>query len=164
MANQYIEKNSEITINHQVAVPFKRCHCGDSSKCTASLSLVPSVRTPPISVVPENSSPLIDPTVSHSSDDDESKPLRNKRTRQQRNMKKSTKRIIKRMLPKVSSPPPPPSLPPPPPVKNKEPNGPGRPKSPIKKVETSPEPDNKSNNDNKMVKRLNEMVKICNVT
>lgn len=172
MANQYIEKNSEITINHQVAVPFKRCHCGDSSKCTASLSLVPPVRTPPISVVPESSSssPLIDPTVSHSSDDDVNKPLRNKRTRQQRNMKKSTKRIIKRTMPKVLSPPPPtlqpplpPLQPPPPPVKNKEPNGPGRPKSPIKKVETSPESDNKSNNDNKMVKRLNEMVNICNI-
>lgn len=166
MANQYIEKNSEITINHQVAVPFKRCHCGDASKCTASLSLVPPVRTQPISIVPESSSssPLIDPTVSHSSDDDVNKPLRNKRTRQQRSMKKSTKRIIKRTMPKVFSPPPPLPPPPQPPlVKNKELNGPGRPKSPVKKVETSPEPDNKSNNDNKMVKRLNEMVKICNI-
>lgn len=158
MANQYIEKNSEITINHQVAVPFKRCHCGDSLKCTASMNLVPPVKTPPISVVPESSSsPLIDPTVSHSSDDDENKPQRNKRTRQQRSMKKSTKKIIKRTIPKVSSPPPPP------PIKNKEPNGPGRPKSPIKKEETSPESDNKSNIDNKMDKRLSEMVIICNI-
>lgn len=127
------------------------------------MSLVtPPVLTPPIPIVPESSSsPLIDPTLSHSSDEDQNKPQRNKRTRQQRSLKKSNKKIlIKRTTPKAETPPPPPSLlPPPPPVKNKEPNGPGRPKSPIKKVETSPEPDHKSNNsDNKMVKRLSEMV------
>jgi len=167
VANRYIEKNTEITINHQAPVPFKQCNCGDSSTCTASISPVPSITTPPIPVIPKSSSssPLIDPTVSNSSDD-ENKPQRNKRTRQQRNMKKPIKKMMKRALPKVDSPPPPPSpplssqLPPPlPPVKSKEPNGPGRPKSPVKKVETSPEPDHKSNNnDNKLVKRLNEMV------
>lgn len=153
MANQYIEKNSEITINHQVAVPFKGCHCGDPSTCTASMSLIsPTVTTSPISVIlPESSSPLIDPIITLSSDDDESKSQRNKRTRQQRCLKKSNKKIIKRTLSKVDLP-----LPP---IKNKEPNGPGRPKSPDKKVEASPEPDNKSNNiDNEMGKRLSEMV------
>ena len=162
MANRYIEKNTEITINHQAAVPYKRCNCGDPSKCTASISPIPPITTPPIPVVPKSSSssPLIDPTVSNSSDD-ENKSQRNKRTRQQRNMKKPNKKMIKRTLPKVETPPLPPLLPPPlPPVKSKEPtNGPGRPRSPVKKVETSPEPDQKSNNnDNKLVKRLNEMV------
>lgn len=159
MANQYIEKNVEITLNHQAAVPFKKCHCGDLSTCTASMNPIPPVITPPISVVPESSSssPLIDPTISHSSDDDQNKSQRNKRTRQQRSLKKSNKKILKRApkaeIPKVET------LSPPPPAKNKEPNGPGRPKSPIKKVETSPEPDTKSiNNDTKIVKRLNEMV------
>lgn len=165
MANQCIEKNAEITLNHQAAVPFKKCHCGDPSTCKASMNPVPPVITPLISVLPESSSssPLIDPTNSHSSDDDQSKPQRNKRTRQQRSLKKSNKKILKRTskaeTPKVET------LSPPPPVKNKEPNGPGRPKSPIRKIETSPEPDNnKSNNsDNKMVKRSNEMVLIFNI-
>ncbi|XP_050531789.1 uncharacterized protein LOC126900251 [Daktulosphaira vitifoliae] len=150
VANQYIEKNSEITINHQVPVPVKRCHCGDPSTCTASMNPLPPA-TPPLSVVPESSSssPLIDPTVSHSSDDDEQKPQRTKRTRQQQSLKKSNKKVIKRSIPK--------SNPTPPALKNREPNGPGRPKSPLKKIETSPEPDNKSNNDNKMVRRLSEM-------
>ncbi|XP_060841669.1 histone-lysine N-methyltransferase set-26 isoform X1 [Rhopalosiphum padi] len=166
VANRYIEKNTEITINHQAAVPFKRCNCGDPSTCTASISPIPNITTPPLPIVPKSSSssPLIDPTVSNSSDD-ENKPQRNKRTRQQRNMKKPNKKIVKRTLPKVETPPPPPppplpSLLPHPltPVKSKEPNGPGRPKSPIKKVETSPEPDLKSNNnDNKLAKRMNEM-------
>jgi len=171
VANRYIEKNTEITINHQAAVPFKRCNCGDPSTCTASISPTPHITTPPIPVVPKSSSssPLIDPTVSNSSDD-ENKPQRNKRTRQQRNMKKPNKKIVKRTLSKVEThpPPPPPPLPsllsnPLMPVKSKEPNGPGRPKSPVKKLETSPEPDLKSNNnDNKLVKRINEMVIICN--
>lgn len=163
VANQYIEKNAEITINHQAAVPFKRCNCGDPTTCTASINPVPLVTTP-ITIVQENSSsPLIDPTVSHSSDDDEIKlSQRNKRTRQQRSMKKTNKKIMKRATSKAETPPP--AAAPLPSVKNKEPNGPGRPKSPIKKVETSPEPDiNKSNNnDTKMVKRLNEMVIIFN--
>jgi len=162
VANQYIEKNSEITINHQVAVPFKRCYCGDPSTCTASMSLIPpTVTTPPVNVTlleSSSSSPLIDPTVSHSSDDDENKSQRNKSTRQQRCLKKSNKKIIKRTtLPKgdlLLSPS----------VKNKEPNGPGRPKSPVRNVETSPELDHKSNNnDNKMGKRLSEMVIIFNI-
>lgn len=167
VASRYIEKNTEITINHQAPVPSKQCNCGDPSTCTASISPVPPVTTPPIPVVPKSSSssPLIDPTVSNSSDD-ENKPQRNKRTRQQRNMKKPIKKMMRRTLPKVDTPPPPTSPPLPPqqsppllPVKSKEPNGPGRPKSPVKKVETSPEPDRKSNNnDNKLVKRLNEMV------
>lgn len=160
MANQYIEKNSEITINHQAPVPFKRCNCGDPLTCTASMSLIPSVTTPPISVVPESSSsPLIDPIISHSSEDDENKPQRNKRTRQQRSIKKSNKKILKRITSKVETPSSPSiTLPL---VKNKETNGPGRPKSPLKKLETIHEPDHKSNNnDNKIVKRLNEMVKI----
>lgn len=162
VANQYIEKNAEITINHQAPVPFKRCNCGDPSSCTASIYPVPLETTPPINIVQENSSsPLIDPTISHSSDEDEIKSSqRNKRTRQQRNMKKPNKKILKRTTPKAETTPPS-SLPPPlPSVKNKEPTGPGRPKSPIKKVETSPEPDlsKSKNNDTKMVKRLNEMV------
>lgn len=160
MANQYIEKNVEITLNHQAAVPFKKCHCGDLSTCTASMNPIPPIITPPVSVVPESSSssPLIDPTISHSSDDDQNKTQRNKRTRQQRSLKKSNKKILKKApkaeISKVET------LSPPPPAKNKEPNGPGRPKSPIKKVETSPEPDNNksNNNDTKIVKRLNEMV------
>ncbi|XP_050436390.1 uncharacterized protein LOC126843108 isoform X2 [Adelges cooleyi] len=154
VANQYIEKNSEITINHhQTAVPVKYCNCGDSSTCTASINLLPPA-TPPLSVVPESSSssPLIDPTVSHSSEDEENKPQRTKRTRQQRSLKKTNKKMIKRSIPKSNVSPPPPI------TKTKEPNGPGRPKSPVKKVETSPEPENKSNNnDNKMVRRLSEM-------
>lgn len=154
MANKYIEKNSEITINHQAAVSVKRCHCGDPSTCTASISPAPLVTSPP-SVVPESSSssPLIDPTVSHSSDDDESKSQRIKRTRQQRSLKKSTKKMIKKTTPKTES------LSPIS-IKIREPNGLGRPKSPIKKEETtSPEPDNKSNsNDDKIAKRTNEMV------
>jgi len=155
VANQYIEKNSEITINHQTTVPCKRCHCGDLTTCTASISPIPPpVITPPISVVTKSSSssPLIDPTVSHSSSDDENKSQRNKRTRQ-RNLKKSNKKLIKKILPKAETPPPP-TLPL---IKNKESSGPGRPKSPIKKIETSPEPNNISNND-KMTKRVNEMV------
>lgn len=159
VAKQYIEKNSEITISHQVAVSAKRCYCGDPLTCTASLSsvTVPPV-TPPLNVIPESSSssPLIDPTVSHSSDD-ENKPQRNKRTRQQRSLKKPTKKIIKRTVPNTESPPPTP-------VKIREPNGPGRPKSPIKNVETSPEPDNKSNNNDKIAKRLSEMVITFNNT
>lgn len=159
VAKQYIEKNSEITINHQVAVPCKRCHCGNPSTCTASMNpVLPPVTTPPIPIIPESSSPLIDPTISHSSDDD-CKPQRTKRTRQQRSLKKSNKKLIKKIPPKVETPtplPPPPPLPHP--IKNKEPSGPGRPKSPVKKIETSPEPDHKTNNNDKMVKRLNEMV------
>lgn len=157
VANQYIEKNSEITISHQAAVPCKRCNCGDLSTCTASMNpVVPPITTSPISVIPESSSssPLIDPTISHSSDDNESKPLRNKRTRQQRSMKKSNKKIVKRTTLKVETPPSP-LLPL---TKNKELNGPGRPKSPVKKVDSSPEPDLKSNDNDKMAKRLNEMV------
>lgn len=78
-------------------------------------------------------------------------------------MKKNNKKIMKMTTSKAETPPPPPPPPPPltlPPVKNKEPNGPGRPKSPVKKVETSPEPDlnTSNNNDTQMVKRLNEMV------
>lgn len=163
MANQYIEKNTEITINHQVPASFKRCNCGDPLACKASVPLIPPVM-PPLSVVPEScsSSPLIDPTVSHSSDDDENKPQRNKRTRQQKILKKPNKKIMKRTLLKAETPP---SIPPPPLIKNKEPNnGPGRPKSPVKKVETSPEPDHKSNNnDDKMEKRLTEMVIIFKI-
>lgn len=158
VANQYIEKNTEITINHQIPTSFKRCNCGDPLTCKASIPLIPPL--PPLSVVPESSSssPLIDPTISHSSDDDENKPQRHKRTRQQKILKKPNKKIIKRTLLKVEIPP---SPPPPPLIKNKEPNGPGRPKSPVKKVETSPEPDHKSNNnDDKMEKRLTEMVNI----
>lgn len=158
VANQYIEKNSEITINHQAAVSPKRCNCSDPSTCTASISTVPlPVSTPPISIVPESSSssPLIDPTVSHSSDDENKPQINKQRTRQQRSLKKSNKKIIKRVPPKAETPP----LPSPSSfIKNKEPNGPGRPKSPVKKVEASPEHDHKCNNNDKMVKRLNEMV------
>lgn len=125
------------------------------------MSLIsPAITTPPISVtLPESSSsPLIDPTISHSSDDDDNKSQKIKKTRQQRCMKKSNKKI-KRTLPKADSPP----LSVPPSINNKEPNGPGRPKSPVKKVEISPESDHKStNNDNKMGKRLSEMVSIFN--
>lgn len=157
MANQYIEKNSEITINHQAAVPSKRCNCGEPSSCTAMNRISPVKAQSVSSVILESSSsPLIDPTVSHSSDDDDNnKPQRNKRTRQQQNsLKKSNnKKILKRKISKCETPPPPLS------VKNKEPNGPGRPKSPARKVETSPEPlDHKANNNDKNVKRLNEMV------
>lgn len=70
---------------------------------------------------------------------------------------------MKKLISKVATPPLPSSLPPtsqPLLAKNKETNGPGRPKSPLKKLETSPDsPDQSNNNDNKMVKRLNEMVK-----
>lgn len=157
MANQFIEKNSEITINHQAAVPSKRCNCGEPSRCTSMNRMSPVMAQSVSSVIVESSSsPLIDPTVSHSSDDDDdkNKPQRNKRTRQQQSsLKKSNnKKILKRKISKCETPPPPS-------VKNKEHNGPGRPKSPARKVETSPEPlDHKANNNDKIVKRLNEMV------